>query len=255
MILRKLANSRFSEVLPEWPGQTCVLIAGGPSLTQEQVATVKAAHVAGAVRCITVNNSYLWAPFSDICYAADAHWHEAHSAGIAIPELMLRAQDVRDIWRGFKGEKCTIDHPGASVKDQRVHVLRNFNYDPARKQNKVHGYGLSRDLRCLVTGRHSGWQAINLAILAGAMTLILLGYDGQAGPRGQSHWHGDHPKRKMPEAAYDEFKRSFVHGQHALDAAGVQVVNCSPNSAINQFPKIPIEKALERCIGCAAEVA
>lgn len=247
MILRRLPDGHFSEVIREWQGRPCVIIAGGPSLTQQQIAHVKAAHDAGVVKCVAVNNAYLWAPFADVHYAADSHWHKWHTEGVDVPKLGLRAHQVRDLWANFKGQKCTIDHPGAKAYPG-VHVLRNAS----KKVNGTHAYGLSDDPRALMTGRHSGWQTLNLVILAGADPILLLGYDAQPGPNRESHWHGDHPKKQMPPQAYEDFRRSFVHGQHAIDAAHANVINCSPKTAINNFPMMPIEVALTRCSESAA---
>ncbi len=236
MILRRLENSRFSEVLPAWHGATAVLIGGGPSLTQDQVEIVRVAHVAGRVRAIAINDAYLLAPWADVSHAADAHWHRWHTDGIAMPLLGLRADQVCARWAAFAGQKCTIENNGQNVADEAVHILKNAH-------GKVHGVGLSCDPRALVTGRNSGFQALNLAILAGAKRIILLGFDGKVGADGKTHWFGSHP-RPTPDAAYHLYRQAMSAALRDIESAGVTVLNCSANSAIDTFPKIDLEVAL-----------
>jgi len=235
VILRRLEGSRFSEVLPAWAGETAVLLGAGPSLTMEQVDIVQAAHAAGRARCIAVNDTYLVAPWADAQYAADAHWHRWHTEGIAKPMLGLTAEMVRGRWAAFAGQKCTIENSGGTVADPAVHMLRNKTFPN-------HSMGLSTDPQALVTGRNSGFQALNLSILAGVKRVILLGFDGQ--PAGAaSHFNGGHP-RPTPDAAYALYRAAMVEAKAAIAAAGVDVLNCSPGSAITAFPMVVLEDAL-----------
>lgn len=238
MILERLQDSRFSRVLPSWKGCTVVLLAGGPSLTREDFATVAAARDGDRVRVIAINDSYLLAPWADAHYAADSKWHRWHTEGIAKPVLGLAAVEVRERWAGFAGEKCTVQNSGGNVPDDAVHVLRNKTFP-------VHGKGISLDPEALVTGRHGGFQALNLAILAGAARVLLLGYDARRGESGEPHWHGDHPIPSPCENAYPAFRQAFIDAQDEIAATGAHVVNCSMVSRIDTFPKVPLERALE----------
>lgn len=235
MILRRIEGSRFSEVVPEWIGKTVVLLASGPSLTREQAEAVGITHAAGEVRCIAVNDTYLVAPWADVHYAADSSWHSWHTAGIAKPMLGLTAEQVRAAWAGFAGQKCTIQSSGANVTDEAVHMMRN-------RDHPMHGLGLSMEPQYLVTGRNSGFQALNLAVLAGAKTIILLGYDGQE-VAGKHHFHGEHPRPTDPRI-YEQCRRAMSAAEHALSKAGVEVLNCTLGSAINSFPRTSLEEAL-----------
>lgn len=237
MILERIPGSRFSRVRPSWRGATVALLAGGPSLTPEQFELVGDARRADRLRVIAINDSYLLAPWADVHYAADAKWHQWHGAGIPKPLLRLSAAEVHGRWAAFPGQKCTIQSCGGHVVDDTVHVMRNRDF-PA------HGEGISRDPEALATGRHSGFQALNLAILAGASTILLLGYDARRGADGAPHWHGDHPVPSQAEAAYSEFKRAFSAAQRDIEAAGVRVINCSMVSAIETFAKLPLQEAL-----------
>jgi hypothetical protein len=236
MILHRLENDRFSEVAPTWSGACVVLIGGGPSLTYDQVDQVQEQHSRANLRCIAINDAYLWAPWADVHYAADAQWHRWHSEGIDKPLLGLSAASVRAQWSWFAGQKCSIENGGGQVEDDSVHLLRNAH-------GAVHGFGLSLNPRALVTGRNSGFQALNLAVLAGAKRVILLGFDGKPAQDGKAHWFGDHPS-PTPPAAYPLYRQAMSAAEHDMAAAGVEVVNCSPGSAIDAWPKMELENVL-----------
>lgn len=239
-ILRRLPGVRFSEVVPEWKGRAAVVIGGGPSLTLADVEQVRAA----GVRCIAVNDAYLWAPWADVNYFADASWWAAHTAGTPKPMLRLSAAEVRARFAAFGGQKCSIQSQQPNITDDAVHILRNARTDPNGRG--IHGTGLSLDPRALVTGSNSGWQAVQVAVLAGARTIILLGIDGNPAPDGRTHWSGGHAGEVTPMEAYTAYRASFSAAEHALKAAGVRVINCSPGSAIG-FERMPLADALAIC--------
>ena len=215
-ILQKLpAPSTLSRVLRAWPGQTVVCIAGGPSLTAEQCASVGIAHAFGLVRVIAVNDAYRLAPFAEVCYFADGRWWAWH-------------KDKPD-FVAFAGQKCSIVNSGKDITDSEVHILRNAG-----------AWGISTKPDALITGRNSGYQALNMAILAGAAKVVLLGYDGrEPGPGEATHWFGDHP-RVEPTSVYREYRQAMARGAAEIAAAGVEVINCSPGSAIDTFRKLDL---------------
>lgn len=234
MILRRIEGGRFSEVLPLWNGDTAIIIGGGPSLTLDQVDIAQRANESG-VRCIAVNAAYLVAPWADVLFFADSHFWRWQVEGAAYPTLGMSASDVRNRFSEFSGQKCTIQNSGANVTDDEVHMLRN-------KTHPDHGYGLSANPRELVTGRNSGFQSLNLAVLAGVKRAILLGFDG-APQQGRTHFHGGHP-RPTPDGAYPCYRKAMEAAKTALQKAGVEVLNASPGSAIASFPACSLEEAL-----------
>jgi hypothetical protein len=104
--------------------------------------------------------------------------------------------------------------------------------------------GISLDPEALRTGGNSGYQALNVAVLSGASTVLLVGYDGREPLPGQgSHWFGNHPKLE-PIGVFATYRESFSRAAAAIKAVGVRVINCSPGSAINAFEKMDLEAAL-----------
>lgn len=112
------------------------------------------------------------------------------------------------------------------VDDPAVHMLRNGGPDK-----------LSIDNSTVCTGRNSGYQTINLAVLAGARRIVLFGYDGRVGAGGRTHFHDGHPD-KTHGGLYAQNFRSMVE---PLAKLGVEIVNCSPGSAIDAFPRVPLD--------------
>lgn len=203
------------KVLRQWPtvprlceGGTVAIFAGGPSLTQEDVT-----YCQGRVDAsIAVNNSYKLAPWATSLFAADGrwwHWHKGVPSFIGLKySLTLSASK----WPG-------------------VQVLRNAGSS-----------GLETDPTGLRNGRNGAYQAVNLAIHFGAKRIILLGVDMKTGPKGEEHWHGEHPnKSRSPYPLFIKYFRTMVN---PLNDLGVEVLNCSPGSALDAFPKLPLREVV-----------
>lgn len=110
--------------------------------------------------------------------------------------------------------------------------------------------GLSEDPQALHTGCNSGYQAINLAVLAGAKRVPLIGYDCKVGDGGKMHWFGDHPV-KTPASVFQEMRKKFRTAIEPLHAAGVEVLNCTPGSALDAFARAELESVLPDPSGAA----
>lgn len=192
-----------------WPGSTIVCIGGGPSLTREDVDVVR-----DKARVIAINNAYTLAPWADVLYACDWSWHRAHSKGVA----------------EFQGLKYTITaHVKPEKREKGWQMLRHTGIE-----------GLELDPTALRTGRNSGYQAIGLAVHLGAKRIVLLGYDMQLGPKGETHWHGRHAH--MPSnPPFKNFLKAFPSLVAPLAQIGVSVVNCSRRTALDCFPKARLE--------------
>lgn len=237
MILSRNTNDRFSVITKEWFGKFTALIGGGPSVTAQDIQLLKQLHDRDQVNVIAINDSYLIAPWSDVCYFADHHWYERHKKGVAKPTLGLSAKDVKRKFAGFSGLKCSIQNPlKEKVPEDSVHVLRNATHP-------YNSFGFSKDPIELVTGHNGGFQALNFSVLAGSKIVALLGYDGRM-LQDKTHWHGDHGKATAQDA-YEVYRRSFSAGERLIADAGVRVYNCSLNSAINSFPKMKLEQVIE----------
>jgi hypothetical protein len=195
-----------------WPGERAVILAGGPSLTPDQISRVQEAHSAQAARVIAVNNCYQIAPWADLLYACDGAWWRKYKDA-----------------RAFQGLKVTQDPSVAGIL--RV---------PSEDED-----GLSLDPLRIHQGANGGYQAINLAVLLGVREIILLGFDMRASGT-RRHWHPDHPLgMNNPNATnFAGWLARFDSVPPDLERAGVRVINCSPGSALTAFPAATLEDAL-----------
>jgi hypothetical protein len=198
----------FEDVPKLWPGGTVVCIAGGPSLTVEDVNYVRG-KVDGVVG---VNDAYRIAPWIDVLYACDAKWWDHHKGVRSFTGLKYSLQRQAAKWRG-------------------VSVLQNTGTD-----------GLQMKPNGLKTGKNSGYQAINLAVHLGAKRILLLGYDMEIKHGSKSHWFGDHPWGNRPPVS--SFRGMFRTLVAPLEKHGVTVINCSRSTSLDAFPCMALELAL-----------
>lgn len=95
------------------------------------------------------------------------------------------------------------------------------------------GQGLGRDK--IHFNENSGAQAINLAYLWNAIRLILLGFDMQ-NTGGKAHFFGEHPPH-LAQANYAVYVERFTRLAADLRHEGVEVINCSRETALYQFKR------------------
>jgi hypothetical protein len=92
--------------------------------------------------------------------------------------------------------------------------------------------GFDPDPHCLRTGGNGGYQALHLAVHAGAARVLLFGFDMRG-----SHWHGDHeaPLRNPKPHQFANWIERFAAVAPELARRGVDVVNCTPDSDLTCF--------------------
>jgi hypothetical protein len=166
--------------------------------------------VRGKGKVYVVSDAYRLASWADVLYSCDYDWWDYHQ-----PD--------------FSGEKWTVC-PRASEKYNlsRLELVKSVWSD---KQGAVAG------------GGNSGFQCLNMAVLDGADRIVLLGYDFHA--RQKAHFFGDHPHPLLRNTTFD----SWIERMHqAAPHIKTQVINCSPYSAIDCFPKVPLQYAFDKDI-------
>lgn len=209
----------YSKVTDAWKDQTVAILGGGPSLTAEQVNACQ-----GRAKVIAINNAYALAPWADLLYFADKRWHGWHSH--------------RPEFKAFAGQIATVDNLELA-RDSRIHCLR-----------KGALIGLADRPDTVNTGSNSGHQALNLCYLGKVKRVILIGFDMRhVGKR--SHWHGGHvdthgEPRPTPEWAYARVMLPrLATAVKQLNAAGIDVVNATPGTALKCFRLDTLENALK----------
>ncbi len=210
----------IAEKLPFWKDCTIACIATGPSLTREQVNYCR-----GKARTVVVNDAFNLAPWADVLYFADKRWFEHHRLAVTV----------------FPGLKVTIEQSKEVARDDPGIVVMRCG-DQSNRTGGRDGLCLKRD--GIKTGRNSGYQAINLAVHMGAKRILLLGYDMKSGEK--THFFGDHPEQWKHKATI--YETTFIPAYRTLPPAlakiGVEVLNCTPGSAMDVFPMVELGDVL-----------
>ena len=93
-------------------------------------------------------------------------------------------------------------------------------------------------------GGNSGFHALNLAVQLGAAKIILVGYDMRLDHG--VHWHGPHKGLNNPHPTnVERWRRVVDAAAEVIAALGIKAINASPISALENYPKMTLEAALE----------
>lgn len=205
--------------LPDWSGDTVVIMATGASLSADDI---DCAH-RHAVRTIAVNGAGLTrhlplaAPWSDILYAADAKW-----------------------WRYYQPDFGGLKVSGEPVLHAEIAGYQYAAVDTIPLTMLEPDQPMPRTPGKVVGGGHSGFQALGLALSLGASRVLLLGYDCRSiGDKRTAHERPDFFNIGSPFASW-----ATLYNMVPRQWPGVDIINCSVHSAITAFPKAPIAEAL-----------
>lgn len=220
----------------EFEGETAVLIATGPSVSQKQVNFVYEKQQAGKCKVITINNAYQVLPSTNVHISCNDDWWTYYwSRDQALRELSC----AKYTWYKAIANQLDITYIKAVVKD-----------------------GLSEDPRIIHINHGSGPMAINLALHYGVKRLLLIGHDmkfaanynGKRKKAGSSsrHYFGEYPKKLQHWPSVKVGKTGTLNGLiTAYDTMvpqipdlGMEVINCTPKSALTTFPLSTLEKEL-----------
>lgn len=172
-------------------------------------------------RVVTVNDASRVLPRADVLYACDEHWWDLHCGAP---------------W--FHGERWSSHNADADPKIDAA-ARHGIHLVDGRIAS-----GFSFDPQFIHYGDNSGFQAINLALLFGAKRIVLVGFN-MSHVGGRSHFFGDHPPglRTIDDEHYKLLVAPFRTAALRLPA-DVQIINATRDSALDCFPKISLESAL-----------
>jgi hypothetical protein len=225
----------LQRISPDWAGSPAIVAASGPSLTPDVVLACQGAQRDGW-KVLLVQDAYRAMPFADAMYGCNPSWwrHHKDCGGFAGVKWTTHHKDITN-------NKLDPDHelkPPQSLADAYGLTVvagdeaPGFSFDPG----KVH------------YGSNSGYQAINLAILLGSKRIVLVGYDMRC-VGGIGHFFGNHPGgelRQNSDAEYAGFIRFFDIAAKLMPK-DISIVNATPGSALNSFPKVSLVEALSIC--------
>jgi len=199
----------YATVPRDWPDETAVVIGSGPSLTADDVE-----HCRGRARVIALKDAVQLAPWADVLYACGndaSHWWPRHGPSLT-----------------FAGARYALE-PYAVKWGARI--LRDTGEA-----------GLETAPDGVRTGKNSAYQAVNLAVHYGVTRVLLLGVDMGHSPHSPKYFYGDR-KHQLP-SPYGAMLALWPTLIEPLKTLGVELINCSRQTALDCFHRVPINEAL-----------
>jgi len=199
--------------------QTVFVLASGPSLTQEICDKIKGRSA------IVINASFKLAPWAKVWYFTDGHIYEKY----------------RDEVAAWPGEIVCMSKLAKQELNKQVKRVRGEG-DPAYPMDfPPPGHHSIRQ------GRSSGHTAVSLAVAMGASRVIMLGFDMRF-VEGREHHHSEYQGPRDAMLYEREFVPGFGGWNAAATKVGVEILNCTPGSAVAEFPFADLDEVLS----CAA---
>lgn len=241
---------------PLFKGETVFCVACGPSLTPEIAEKLKGR------RIIAVNNAVNVFPDADVLFFTDAGWFEASNQDERRTPYLC-GKPGNDVWprrqlvEAFKGlvisfapvAKRVLDDPSnpyPMARKPRVMRIKACGAPTAQpKKPNATGYvpGFPAPAPEIWGGRSSGHTAVSLAIAMGAARVVLIAYDMRL-VESREHFHADYRGGRDLTIYEKEFVPGFTGWNEAAKANGVEILNCTPGSAITEFPFADLDQVL-----------
>lgn len=202
---------------PDWHGETVVIAASGPSQQREDIELAR-----GRAKVLAINNTWEIAQWADVLYACDNSWWQCQDPGY--------------------GQHAIREFGGLLVAGNS-HTTQVNRIVHSEVSEAVYGANLG-------DGGNSAYQAINIAALWGSKRILLTGVDCM---KPGEHWHGPHSQNNAPgtnpianarEETMKKWLKAFGKIAPMLAERGVEVVNCSRQTALTTFPAAGLENAL-----------
>ena len=202
-----------------WAGLTAVVMGNGTSLIGRDLSALARPDVKVQV----CNGGFLMYPQADLVMCSDRHY--------------LAADPPFD---KYTGPTIVVTQPQAVVKrDSRMVFCRREYID--RVRGDIFG-----NPTVLVEGHTSVSTNISAAVLMGVKRIILLGVDLTPGAGARRRSYEDELETNLQQAS-SRYKRMVGHltkqAGFVLDR-GIQVINCSPQSALQCYPYGVLEDVL-----------
>lgn len=210
---------------PIWEGETAVIIGSGPSLTKQDRD-----YTQGKARVVALNREWFWTPWADMLYACDGKY--------------FFTQDDQP-----HGGKAAYKHFGGLIVTQDFRAaadlpnLKWVEISPPGIKNMADLSGYDDRPGYIRSGKGSCYQTMNLLGHLGVKRILLLGIDMKFAPDGRQH-HYSEPPRGLAISAIERMRTFFDSIAGHLEARGIEVINCSPDSAVEAFPKARIYEVL-----------
>ena len=209
--------------------KTVAIIGGGSSLVGYDWHDVIQAQAQGRVFVIGVNDAYRFG-FPDLVLFGDSDWWTLPNRGDGWSHRA--ALDNYERIGGKMVVTCAMPSPADIAEMEKCAYLKWIKRGPQS--------GLSTSPDSLAWNGNTGAAAINLALLMGATTVLLYGFDCKTSPSGKGNWHLN-VKQPVPHPSlYQSFKVHFgaIAEQLPKCFPETAVLNAGPDSDLEVFPKI-----------------
>lgn len=214
-----MVTRRSWTVGPGWTGEDAFVICGGTSVRPDLVDRLRGrpgAHV------VVINSSYLIAPWAEILFFADDRWWAREVSEGRLSTL-----------QAFEGQIVTIAH----------HTKHELLWHLHRSIPSI-GEPLATKRDTVALERTSLTGVLNLCLHKGAKRIILVGADNRDGPEGRTHHHAEYPWDRKVETWRNKAQEVAL-AVAPLRAAGVEVINASPDSTFPWWDRPDFESWLE----------
>lgn len=216
----------------EWAGETVVVVCSGPSAVLAPLDLAR-----GRARVVTVNESWRLAPWADVAYGCDWPWW-VHR-GPALDQ--------------FPGLRVIGHQPSESEQQQQLdEAQREFVAGlltlPVQPKELLDKQSLDFARGPVLGGSMSGFQVVMRLAQARVARILLVGVDCHHEPQdGPLHWHGphSHPNGANPSRSRRKtWLHQWTRAAPQFAAHGIEVINCSRESAVECFRKQGLKAAL-----------
>lgn len=228
MVYKECLAQPITKILDSgcWQDQSCFIIGGGPSLIDFDWRWIQGSKVIG------INKSFL-TYHAEINYAMDNVFFDLVNYD---PGAGKSNHEIHIAWKAYRGIKVFVRH-----KQERF--ASDIYYVNALPQK-----GFSFDLsKGIYPGDNSGFGAMMLAVALGVKRIGLLGFDFYV-EKNKTHFH-DGYKNQNPE----NLAKKLIKFRNTIDAfasgfenLGIQVINLSEKSLLQNYPKSDIKTFLDK---------
>jgi hypothetical protein len=221
---------------PFWKGGECFILGGGPSVARvfgvpdEVSQKFRSGALEPAVlspylepihgrHVVGINNAYMLGPWIDIIFFGDCGWYIDHRLSLAkLTNLKV---------------SCCPRFGGKAGRREGVKYL---------KKDPQHRTGITERQGFVSWNSNSGYASVSMASHLGVRRIVLLGFDMRRSGDA-THWHRTHdPSRKNDP--YNIHMKGTERMAEDAARLGIEILNCSPDSAIKAFPKVGLKDVL-----------
>ncbi len=197
-------------------GAACAIVAGGPSLSGSDFSRFSAPNV------IAINRAHAVLPQARVLWWTDAaFWRRERDALAAHGAPHKATSDM--------GYHADLKAVGEIAEVYKLTGIAGFDPDPA----------------CLRHGNNSAFAAIHLAVHLGAKRIVLFGVDMKLGQGGRTHFHDGYASQLRQHTLTVQMLPHFASLKKPLAKMGVEVINASPDSALQVWRRVSIDEGLK----------